>query len=359
MGALVEQVQVELAERVGGGRRGARHRVPGAAARAVASRRRTSARQHVRGRRRNRRRHVVGSTCPGTLCGSVSPTRSSRSASDEVGVARRQPLEGGVEQRRPAPSPTGRPRRRRAAAGTARRHRRRRRRTAAANAGMSWVRTPATAAGRDRRPACSSSVEAELLLVHPERRPSGPAPSRDLRRAPCRGPRRRSWCRRRRLGGDHGQQLVAGVADVHAVGRARALGDPPQPLHAHHVVDAQHRGVLAGAGDEPPPQPCPLRRPAPGSCGGNPQSWPSAKNSSGGAPTVIPVANSSRVGPRLVAGRVAADRQVEGERGPARRPRRRPSWRWARYWASTWLRSTSAAGRPASTGSGRAARKRA
>ena len=170
--------------------------------------------------------------------------------------------------------------------------------------------------GRDRRQALRV-VQAELLLVQPDDVPAGERLAElvghgaevladDRRRRP------------RRLGGDHGQQLLARVPHVRPFGRAHALRYPPQPVHAHHVVDPQHRRVLARRGRRAAATASGRRAGRrPGSCGGKPQSWPSAKNSSGGAPTVMPGGEQVAVGPRLVAGDVAADRQVEGERGAA------------------------------------------
>ena len=50
------------------------------------------------------------------------------------------------------------------------------------------------------------------------------------------------------LQGDDGQQVVRGQPHVRAVGGSGVAGDPPQPEHPHHVVDAQpavggHRGA--------------------------------------------------------------------------------------------------------------------
>ena len=155
---------------------------------------------------------------------------------------------------------------------------------------MSWVRSPATV-----RAGIVGQLlvgEAGLLGVEPEHRPllhrlgdlvgHGAEVLADDRRAGA-----------RRLGGDHGEQLRARVAHVHAFARIHPVGDPPQPVDTEDVVDAQHRGVLPA----PPHDLAPQREPAafgrPGSCGGNPQFCPSGYIVSGGAPTPIPAANRS------------------------------------------------------------------
>ena len=161
------------------------------------------------------------------------------------------------------------------------------------------------------------------------------------------------------LGGDDGEDLLAGVAHVDAVAGAGALGDPPQPLHAHHVVDAQHRGVLAGPGDELPPQ----RR---GRCAGRPPAAAAGSPSSGRRRRTRPGARRRTCCPRTGRGGPTSRSRRDGCRsagrapaGPGPDPRPHASWRWARYWARRWLRSTSAAGRADVGRVGRAARNRA
>ena len=94
--------------------------------------------------RRNRRRHVDCSTWPGTLCGAVSPTQVVEVGQDEVGVAGGEPLERGVEHvgrlvADRVPDGLGEASRYAYTAPVASPSK------AAANAGMSWVRMPATA----------------------------------------------------------------------------------------------------------------------------------------------------------------------------------------------------------------------
>lgn len=43
--------------------------------------------------------------------------------------------------------------------------------------------------------------------------------------------------------GQQSQQIVHWVIQVRAIGRRRAVGDHPQALQAHHVVDAQAAGM--------------------------------------------------------------------------------------------------------------------
>ena len=114
-----------------------------------------------------------------------------------------------------------------------------------------------------------------------------------------------------------------GIAHVHAVGRARPFGDPPQPLHAHHVVDAQHRCLLAGPRDEALPELVPAATP------GRRQLRREPPVLSVGEELVRRRADrhgrceERAVRPRLVAVGVAPDREVEEEHRPPRRPRPR------------------------------------
>ena len=79
VGALVEQVQIDVAERVGR-RHGAS--LPGRSRvlRSLSRRRTSPSASMPDVGRRSRRRQVDSSTTPGTLCGATSPTRSSTSA---------------------------------------------------------------------------------------------------------------------------------------------------------------------------------------------------------------------------------------------------------------------------------------
>ena len=238
------------------------------------------------------------------------PASRSSDGVEHVGGRRRRP--GGRRHRPTQPAV------RRDAAGWRRRRRRR--------------RTPACRGCGRRRPSGPGSapgcvvVEVELLLVEPERRPSGASASVTSSGTVPRFSPTIVVAVARRLGGDHGEQLLPGVAHVRAVVGAGARRGPttaggrPSRGRCAGSRRARRRGRRARRHSR-----WPLRRPAPGSCGGKPQSWPSAKNSSGGAPTVIAGGEQVGVGPRLEAVRVAADRQVEGERGPTRRPRRRPA----------------------------------
>ena len=169
--------------------------------------------------------------------------------------------------------------------------------------------------GRDRRGVVA--IEVELLLVHPEHVPAihrladrvghGPEVLTDDRRV-----------RRRGLGGDHGQQLLTRIPDVHAVAGARPVGDPPQPVHAHDVVDAQHRRRLPGVGDEALPELVTTASPRRRQLGREPPVLPvgeelvrrSADGHAGG--------EQLTVRPHLVAAGVAADREIEAEHGPTR-----------------------------------------
>ena len=94
-------------------------------------------------------------------------------------------------------------------------------------------------------------------------------------------------CRR---GGDHREDLLSRIVDVGTLVRRESLRHPPQPFDRHGVVDAQDVGMSPDPCDQLAPQAVTTCIAA-GSGGGNPQSWPSPKNASGGAPTLIPRAN--------------------------------------------------------------------
>ena len=142
MRPLVEEEQIELAQWVGMLVVVLGHRVPGLLL-SNCRRRRTSPDSMSDSGTFNRRRHVVSSTWPGTLCGARSPMRSSRSAMTRYAslAARRSKT---ASSNGPSPSLIGCP----TASSTNRRYRSRTSAawpaTAVANAGMSWVRTPAT-----------------------------------------------------------------------------------------------------------------------------------------------------------------------------------------------------------------------
>ena len=147
VGALVEQVEVD-ARRAGlGDVTGLAHGAWSVVLRQLDASADVGVAEHLRRRRAQPPppRSSAG-TWPGTLCGVVSPSRSSRSATREVGVAiAASRSSDGVEQRRRRSSPTGWPTAsatQRGGTRTARRWRRRRRRR----------RTPACrGCGRRRR----------------------------------------------------------------------------------------------------------------------------------------------------------------------------------------------------------------
>ena len=145
VGALVEEVQVELADGVDGGF-GCRHGVPpaGAVGEQFDAPADVAVTEHVGGRpgqapAPRRRQHPAGHVVRRGLAEQVVEV-----GDDEVGVAGGEPLERGVEHvGRRRRRPGGR-RRRRAGGGSRRRSPVASPLKAAANAGMSWVRMPAT-----------------------------------------------------------------------------------------------------------------------------------------------------------------------------------------------------------------------
>ena len=134
------------------------------------------------------------------------------------------------------------------------------------------------------------------------------------------------------------EQLVARVAHVHAVAGAHPVGDPPQPVHAHHVVDAQHRRVATGSGRRAAPQGVPGAPAGAGQLRREPPVLAVLEELVGRRADGHRRAAQVGVGPRLVAGGVASDRQVEGERRRAAPTRARPAGASARNWARRWLR---------------------
>ena len=241
--------------------------------------------------------------------------RSSTSATTSVGVAGGEPLEGGVEHVAGVVAD-------RVADGVGERaggSRGRSPRGVAVEGGGERRHVVGAHAGDASGPGSRAGVSVWYRLNCSSYRPTTSQRSSASRHLVGHGAevladdRRR---RARRLGGDHGQQLLARVAHVRALGRrpcprgSTTAGARPSRGRCAASTRAGRRGRRGAATARGR-----SRRPAPGSCGGKPQSWPSAKNSSGGAPTVMPGGEQVAVGPRLVAVRVAADRQVEGERG--------------------------------------------
>ena len=99
-----------------------------------------------------------------------------------------------------------------------------------------------------------------------------------------------------------------------SVARA-ALGDPPEPLDAHHVVDAQHGRVLTRARDELPPQGVPASAPGARQLGREPPVLALGEELVGRRAHGHPGGEERAVGPRLVAVRGGCR---SADRAPAR-----------------------------------------
>ena len=84
-------------------------------------------------------------------------------------------------------------------------------------------------------------------------------------------------------------EIVGAIADVGAIGRVVAFGNPVEPEKPHDVIDAQRAAVPHRLADRFGIQPVTIfAMLAAALGGGNDQSWPVGEKSSGGEPTRHP-----------------------------------------------------------------------
>ena len=123
----------------------------------------------------------------------------------------------------------------------------------------------------------------------------------------------------RGAGCDDGEEFVVWVAHVHAPIGGVAIGDPPEAVNGHHVVDPQHRCVASGACDHLAPERVSavahlarqLRR--------KPPVLAVHEERVGWCADRCLGREQRRMSPRLVSIGMRADRQVERETGARRR----------------------------------------
>ena len=254
-----------------------------------------------------RRAHNPSTTRPGRLCGRVSPIRSSRSACTRY--ASLAPSRTSISSTTSIPAcwdvaPVGLADSLAVSRGVLVRDQR----------GQRFHVVGSNARdGPWRNARQGIVVEVELLLVHAEHVPAVEGIGHLARdRAEILADDRHPGRRRRR--GDHGQDLLAWVVHVHAVFGREALGDPPQAVHCHRVIDPQDVGVSADTSNQLTPQPVPARTHGAGqrrreapvlTLGEERVRWGTDAHLCG---------EHRRIGPHLVAEWVRSDRQVERER---------------------------------------------